>query len=208
MSMTSDKSQLRQAVLARRKALSDMQRTNDSLQICAHIANYIEQYLMQMGRSSLHILSYMPLGDEVDVSSLHERFLESGHTLLMPRVVQADIGLMEICQYNAGTMMARSRWGIREPGADALIWPATQYEQVDIVIVPGVAYDARGARLGFGGGFYDRICPQLVNAIRIAPLFALQLVAEIPVEPHDARMDLLVQPTRVVDCQRNRYDER
>jgi len=85
--------------------------------------------------------------------------------------------------------------GIREPRGDTTM----PVEQIDLVIVPGVAFDHGGRRLGRGGGFYDRFLahPRL-NALRCGLAFAEQLIEEVPAEPHDATLNLLVTDAGVL----------
>jgi 5-formyltetrahydrofolate cyclo-ligase len=83
------------------------------------------------------------------------------------------------------------RWGIREP--DPARCPAIDPLEVDLVLLPGVAFDRRGGRLGYGAGFYDRLLTRLrTDCVRVAGAFSLQVVAEVPLEPHDQRFQCLV----------------
>jgi 5-formyltetrahydrofolate cyclo-ligase len=89
-----------------------------------------------------------------------------------------------------------ARHGLREPGPAA---PSIQMPEIDLVIIPGVAFDALGNRLGRGGGFYDRFLGRPdVHALRVAVAFDLQIVADVPALPHDARMDVILTPTREI----------
>jgi 5-formyltetrahydrofolate cyclo-ligase len=72
-------------------------------------------------------------------------------------------------------------------------------EIIDVVLVPGVAFDRRGGRLGFGGGYYDRFLP-LTHALRVGVSQTACLVDQLPCDPHDARMDWVVTPTEMVEC--------
>ncbi len=72
--------------------------------------------------------------------------------------------------------------------------------EVDWVLVPGVAFDIAGRRLGYGGGYYDRLLPLLpADATRIAGAYEIQIVAAVPFGPHDLTVDAIVTETRVVD---------
>ena len=87
-------------------------------------------------------------------------------------------------------------FGLSQPVAES---PLVEVELVDAVIIPGVAFDACGRRLGYGGGYYDRLLPSLgAGCTRIGFAFAEQILAEIPAEPHDAVVDLVVTQNGVI----------
>ncbi|HEY3583930.1 MAG TPA: 5-formyltetrahydrofolate cyclo-ligase, partial [Casimicrobiaceae bacterium] len=75
-------------------------------------------------------------------------------------------------------------------------------DRFDVVIVPGVAFDARGGRLGYGGGFYDRLLPAMPRAQRIAGAFELQIVARVPAAAHDVGVDWIATEQRTMHCAR------
>ena len=84
--------------------------------------------------------------------------------------------------------------GIPEPRPTA---PQVPPESIDWVLVPGLAFDATGRRLGYGGGFYDRLLPLLRPGVQcVAGALDLQIVDEVPASPHDRRVDLVITPTR------------
>ncbi len=86
--------------------------------------------------------------------------------------------------------LAAGAFGIEEPGADAVLCPP---EEIDLLVIPGVAFTAAGARLGRGRGYYDRYLAQPeLRARRVGVCFAHQIVEALPAEPHDAAMDLVV----------------
>jgi 5-formyltetrahydrofolate cyclo-ligase len=86
--------------------------------------------------------------------------------------------------------------GILEPAADAA--PASP-DEFDVILVPGIAFDQSCCRLGHGGGFYDRLLPQLApGALTIGIAFDEQVVDSLPREEHDVPVDVLVTPTRVL----------
>jgi 5-formyltetrahydrofolate cyclo-ligase len=82
--------------------------------------------------------------------------------------------------------MVTSRFGVREPQG-----PAVDESLIDLVVVPGLAFTPAGARLGYGGGFYDRFLP-LVSAPHVGVCFAEQVLDDLPVEPHDIRVQHVV----------------
>lgn len=92
-----------------------------------------------------------------------------------------------------------SRWGLREPLPQNPVHPS----EIDLVLVPGVAFGRDGARCGRGGGFYDRFLAALAPTVcKIGIGFDFQLVEDVPMEPHDHPMDLIVTDAGVVRCER------
>jgi 5-formyltetrahydrofolate cyclo-ligase len=90
--------------------------------------------------------------------------------------------------------------GIPEPRVDC---PRVAYDAVDFVLVPGVAFDPWGRRLGYGGGYYDRLLPLISpQASRIAGIFELQFVDHVPSAPHDIAVDVIVTESRTLTALR------
>ena len=77
-------------------------------------------------------------------------------------------------------------------------------ERMDLILVPGVAFDCAGNRLGFGKGYYDTFLPQAPNAVKIALAYDFQIVEQLPAEPWDVPMDFIITENRVIDCSRHR----
>jgi len=93
---------------------------------------------------------------------------------------------LEMIAVNGPGDLAASRWGLREPTSA----PGVPVSEIDIVLVPGVAFSRDGGRLGRGGGYYDRFLAQpSLKARRIGVCFEAQIVENVPLEDHDERMD-------------------
>lgn len=95
---------------------------------------------------------------------------------------------MKICRYTHDTNVGHGSFGIMEPQADAF----TDYEQIDLILVPGMAFDRHGHRLGRGKGYYDRFLSQAKDCYKIGVCFPFQLVDEVPTDEHDVRMDEII----------------
>jgi 5-formyltetrahydrofolate cyclo-ligase len=126
---------------------------------------------------------YASLPDELPTDRLLRAVLASGRTLLLPRVEDRRLVFAAV---GALTELRPGRLGILEPGPDR---PSTPWEADDLVLVPGVAFDRRGGRLGRGGGFYDRALPVRDGPLVIGLAFELQIVAQVPCAPHDRPVD-------------------
>ena len=124
--------------------------------------------------------AYIPLPDEVDITPLFQ-CLEK--TFYIPAFDEA-ISSYRLAQWT--DELKPGKFGIPEPAN-----PVFAPEELDLIIVPGVAFDRTGNRIGRGGGFYDRLLPQY-HAVRIGICFDFQCVENVPSEPHDCRMDVVV----------------
>jgi 5-formyltetrahydrofolate cyclo-ligase len=139
------------------------------------------------------ILLYMPLQAELDVRLIYERATSDGKDLALPRFVP------EISAYGAYFVgdepLAPGAFGALEPSDNNPV----PVNRLDLIVAPGLAFDARGRRLGRGKGFYDRLLCT-TTGVKCGICFDEQLLAEIPVEPHDIHLDFVATPTRWIDC--------
>jgi 5-formyltetrahydrofolate cyclo-ligase len=112
---------------------------------------------------------------------------------LLPRINRAQRALELRHVTDLGADLVPGVWGIREPAEHC---PIISVSKVEFMLVPGVAFTASGARLGYGGGYYDRLLTSLDRrAVRIAAAFELQMVDFLPEGPQDQRVDHVVTPT-------------
>ncbi len=148
----------------------------------------------EWGRSSV-VMAYLATPTEVDLDGLWMG--GPGPTVCAPRV-DWDAGTMHpvpIADPESDTVVRRH--GVREPRADL---PAIDPGRLDLVLVPGLAFDAGGGRLGRGGGFYDRFLPAAVGAVRVGVCWSGQVVDAVPAEPHDVRVHMLVTEDGIFRC--------
>ena len=129
---------------------------------------------------------FCSLADEPDTSEALARWSATGRRLAVPRV-EGDV--MRFYEYDPRTMRPGA-FGIAEPGPEARL---CEPRELDLVIVPGTAFTAAGARMGRGRGYYDKYFAQPeVHAVKIGVCYAHQLVGELPSEPHDVAMDCVI----------------
>lgn len=172
------KSALRRSVRDARRAMMPEQRREASNDICARLRLLPELLTTRV------VLVYAAANSEVDIESAATELRRRGVRTFYPRVRGEDLDLVPVG--DTDPLVAGHR-GIREP----LGQPADP-ALVDAVVVPGVAFDLRGRRLGQGGGHYDRVLPRIGDALRVGVAFACQVVPRIPDEPHDIAMDVLI----------------
>lgn len=129
------------------------------------------------------LLLYSALPDEVPTQSLIDELVAQGKTVLLPRVVNDTE--MELRQYTGMQDLQAGAFGILEPTGKLF----TDYEKIDVVVVPGMAFDKEGHRLGRGKGYYDRFLAKIRNTYKIGLCFPWQLVDNVPTDEHDILMD-------------------
>ncbi len=183
------KKQLRAQVLAKRDALSPTSRAVASAELTRLL-------LAEPGYQSARAVSaYMGFGTEVDTAAFVAQVLADGKQLALPRIDKASKSL-RLHRVKRLEDLVPGVWGIREPHVDA---PAIALDEIDFVLMPGVAFDNRGARLGYGAGFYDRLLGASVRrALRVTAAFDVQIVDTVPTDEHDQRLDIIISEQRIL----------
>lgn len=172
-------------MLASRDAIVPEERRRRSRAIAERVAALPEIVAASM------VLFYWPMGSEVDPLHLIG-LLPVGIALALPRVVGPKIVPIT---YTPGDPLSPTRLGPEEPSMGSPVDPA----ELGAVLVPGVAFDPAGRRVGYGGGFYDRFAGSLPETTpRIALAYELQILPEVPNGIFDRRVDLLVTEERVI----------
>ena len=133
---------------------------------------------------------------EVATRRIVERALREGKTVVCPRVRWKPRGLDSFAIRSLDDLVQSSR-GLWEP--DPARATPTDDAELDLVLVPGIAFDRRGWRIGFGAGLYDRFLSG-VTAPRVALAFSLQILDSLPVEPHDEPVDWIVTEGETIAC--------
>ena len=133
------------------------------------------------------MLLYYPLPDELDVRPLIQMAYQAGHRVLLPVVVGDDL---ELRLYEGEESLRAGAYNIMEP--EGKLFPSDEYGQIQLAIIPGMAFDASGHRLGRGKGYYDRLLPQLNTAYKIGVCYPFQFVTDVPSEEHDIPMNEVV----------------
>lgn len=138
------------------------------------------------------ILSYWSFGAELATQPLFEHWRAAGRTVALPRVDRAT-GEIAIHRVAGHEELVRGQWGIAEPRIDCA---SIALADIDLVLVPGVAFDRAGHRLGYGKGYYDRLLSKRAShTLAFAISFDEQVVEQVPVTEYDQKIDQLVTPT-------------
>jgi 5-formyltetrahydrofolate cyclo-ligase len=142
---------------------------------------------------SRFIMSYMPYGNEADIMPLNRKLLDEGKDLCVPRVLNGS-QMDAVWVTGLDKDFIKNGFGILEPGKEA---EPADIRKIDLVLVPGVAFDRLGNRLGHGKGFYDRFLENCNNTYTIGVAYDFQLLDGIPCELHDKKMDAVVTESGV-----------
>lgn len=177
---------LRRLFREKRSALSAETRAEASTQIVDHL---VAQEAFQ---ESMGIGAYWSLEEEVDTRALIEKCFEMGKRVYLPRVNKEETRL-EFCLFLGDVADLRpGPFQIQEPTT-----PESPSESIDLIVVPGLAFDMRGHRLGYGAGYYDRFLANK-QAHLAGVAFDIQTIDILPVGDHDVAVDMVVTETRVV----------
>lgn len=139
------------------------------------------------------------MGAEFETAAFVRRVLADGKTLVLPRVNREAKRLNLFVVGDLDRDLAPGVWEIREPVPDRCA--AAVERDIEFALVPGLAFDERGGRLGYGGGFYDRLLAGL-QAVRVTAAFSVQVVEAVPMSEHDQYVDLIVTEDGPVRPQR------
>lgn len=177
MDKSEEKKLLRREIRARKSMLSDEEKTAAAAMVAARV-EALPEYL-----AAHTVLAYCALPDELPTADIIAR-ASACKTVVLP-VVKGES--LELRCYEPEHLKEGYK-GILEPSDEAT---AVSPADIDIAIIPGMAFDAEGHRLGRGGGFYDRLIPQL-HCPLVGIGFACQLVSSVPVEPFDRSLDFVI----------------
>lgn len=175
--MSEAKSDLRRLVRERRAAWPAEARREASALLCRQVVD--------RRRLDGTVMAYLAFGSEADVADVIDAARRAGGRVVVPRVENRRIVPVELTD---DTALVVSNYGIREPAG-----PPIDPAEISLVLVPGVAFDREGRRLGNGAGYYDRFLPTLrPDAVTIGVCLSVQIVDEVPSDPWDVRVGLVM----------------
>lgn len=184
------KAELRRQIKAQVELRSTHHRSSVSRKICERL----EQWPSWL--SARHVLLFAPLADEPNIFPLLTLGLAGGKRVTLPSFVPASRSYIarEVCDPTQDLYLGH--FTVLEPAASC---PTFALNRLDLVLVPGVAFDPHGRRLGRGKGYYDRLLAD-VRGVKCGVAFDEQVVVEVPVGPHDVPLNCIVTPTRWLNC--------
>jgi 5-formyltetrahydrofolate cyclo-ligase len=191
------KQSLRQSIIAARQKMTPDDRAEFSRAITARILD-LSPY-----KSAKTVLAYMSFGAEFDTGAWVRQALQDDKQVLLPKVNSSTRQLELYRLENVQLDLAPGLWGIPEPLAERCD-RVDELAIIDFILLPGVAFARDGARLGYGGGFYDKLLARVSqregNPTLVAAAFAMQLVKEIPQEATDRKVEWLFTENEVIHC--------
>jgi len=189
-SASASKQETRELALSRRDSIPPEKRKELNMRVLENLAS-LDAY-KKAGR----ILLYASYRSEVDTGPIIEHAFKDGKEVVLPKVDESN-GCLTKHIINGMHDVSKGFRGIPEPTTKACI----KVEEVDLLIVPGVAFNPSGARIGYGGGYYDRLLPR-VKGLRpiIALAYEEQIFEILATEGHDIGMDSIITPERIISC--------
>jgi 5-formyltetrahydrofolate cyclo-ligase len=155
-------------------------------------------------KKSKSILMYVSFRSEVDTRKYLDDMLRSGKRLILP-VVDTRHNVLKLYDVKDTSELAPGYMGIPEPNIREN--RRVTIKDIDLVVIPGTGFDAKGNRLGYGGGYYDRLLSyeskqlaEIEHIPTIALAFEEQIGEDIPAEPHDITVDMIITDERLIDC--------
>ncbi len=188
------KQEVRKEILAKRKAISLQQQKIDSQKIVEHLAA-----APQLCQAKL-VMAYMAIGKEVDLGGLFPLLWRQGIRVAVPVCMPDQPGIMRAAELTPDMVskMADGMMHIPEPPQKSFLDPQT----IDLVLVPGVAFDRRGGRIGYGAGYYDRFIPLLKPGVSLWGIcYQLQVVENAFASQHDMPMTALITEEGFCMCE-------
>ena len=190
-----EKKQMRDAVLAHRDAMLPPDRATASNSIIEKLCA-LPKY-----QHAKVILTYMGFGSEIETRPFVERILIDGKIAVLPRVDRASRSLI-LHAVESLSALEVSKWGIREPRANTLPVPLST---IEFALLPGVAFDRTGNRLGYGRGYYDKLLSAADPTLaRVAAGFSCQIVDAVPVSSFDQKIAILITENEIFNISHDR----
>jgi phosphoribosylglycinamide formyltransferase-1 len=187
------KEQLRKEMLRKR----DSHHSGGGHVLCISIMDRFLR-LPQFNSANL-LLLYASKGSEVHTDGIIMSALSLGKRLALPRT-DKEARTLELYEIKSISELEKGAFGIPEP--KPIAERRVQPEQIELAVVPGISFDSRGHRLGYGMGYYDSLLKKVPGS-KIGLAYDFQLVDRVPEEPHDIAVDVIVTENQTIDCTKN-----
>ena len=174
-----DKTELRREIRARKRAMTEVEIEERS----ARLAQLF--FASRAYQNAKTIYGYLPYNQEVRTVPMLERALKDGKKIAVPKVYGEEMKFLYLDDLNA---VAKGYAGIPEPIADEPV----AHDETALVLMPGLAFDPQGHRIGYGGGFYDKFLAAEPNHPTLALCYEFQMLPKLDVEDHDIPVDTVL----------------
>ena len=180
---------MRALLHARRNALERDERERMSASITRSLL------VLDAYRDARSVMAYMTFGSEFMTEAFIRAAVIDGKSIVLPKIDRARDRLAIFTVRDLERELAPGPWGIREPRSD--VCAPAKLSEIDFILVPGLGFTARGDRLGYGRGYYDRLLAlRHPRTVLVAAAFSVQIVDEVPTTEHDARVDMVITEHR------------
>lgn len=177
-SLRGRKIELRKQIYSLQSSLSQKEEDFENKNIISKIE------ILDAYKNAKYIMAYWPMENEVDITELIKR--DKTKVWVLPSI---EDGILVLKRYKGEeNLIVSNYYGILEPFGDA----EDLHKLIDLVIVPGVAFNSRGERIGHGKGYYDNLLPKLSNSYKVGVGFSYQEYADIPIDKHDFILDKVI----------------
>ena len=183
------KNRIRKEIIRKRDALDLKEKTS--------FDNIIKEKFKETEayKKSRNIFIYIGFGSEIETAKYIEEFLKEGKKVFVPRINNA-IKTMEAVEITSLKELERNNFGILEPTKDK---EAINKKELQLIIMPGVAFDMKRGRIGYGGGYYDKYMENIDSSIpKIALAYELQIIDRVPCQDHDILPDSIITEKRCI----------
>lgn len=182
-----DKKLLRKTMIEKRDGVDVLYRQKAEIQI--------KNTLLEKDfyKKSKNIFIYVGFGSEIDTSVYIKEFLEDGKKIYVPRIGKVS-RIMDAVEIDGLEDLKANKYGILEPSDEN---QGVNKDILDLIILPGVAFDENGGRLGYGGGYYDTFLQDGLNGVtKVVLAYDFQIVKALPLEEHDIKADYIITEKR------------
>lgn len=177
-----NKNEIRKKMLDIRNNMDEHEKQEKDNKLFINIINSSEY------KESTNIFLFVSYNFEVDTHKLINYSLEHGKRIFVPKIISKKDG-MKVIEIRRFSDLKKGKYGILEPCEDECVKP----EAIDVVFVPGLAFDKDGGRLGYGAGFYDRYLKLLKKSTpKIGLCYSFQVTENVPMEEYDVRIDGII----------------
>ena len=184
----SSKQALRDAAKQKRRAIPEDEITKKSARICA--------YLLEVIDGGDPVMAYVSKPPEVDTHPFIRDLLREGRGVVVP-IIEKETRTLRLSYLQDTTLLVKSTFHVPEPIGNEI--PA-QASDIQTVIIPLLAFDRRGNRLGYGAGYYDRFLAQNPTVKKIGVAFSCQETDSVPGDENDVRIDIVVTEDEIIHC--------
>lgn len=190
---TDEKKQLRKKILNERKKLSKEEVNTLSEKIISYLIK------MEEFKNSKTIMTYLSFKEEVNTFKLIEKMMDLEKNVLTTYTDKNKNIIVPCKLKDLDESLDENPFGYLEPKEDLI--EEVDPGQIDLIITPGLAFDKKGNRIGYGGGYYDKLLARAPQAIKIALSYDFQILSKVPSGKFDIPVDYIVTPTKIIVCE-------